>query len=130
MDVINFLEDIWITLRVGRFVFRNEFLILGELLKECAAREIKEETNLDVDSIEFVMCTNDLFEVEKRHYCTIFLRARCLNDEQEPELLEPNKCEGWEWIAIDRLNSLQPLFTPLSNFLRLHSPQIILANSR
>ena len=43
----------------------------GETPEECAAREVKEETNLDIFNISFKAITNDVFVTENKHYITI-----------------------------------------------------------
>ena len=110
---------------VGCYQLPGGHLDYGESWEVCAEREIKEETNLDVKDVTFVTCTNDIFEIEKRHYNTIFMRAYLKDENQEPELLEPNKCEGWSWVSINELKNYSPLFTPLDNFLKLYPCQKI-----
>lgn len=83
------------------------------------------ETNLDICNITLITTTNDIFEKEKRHYATIFFRSNTVSDDQEAVVVEPHKCEGWEWVELDKLTQLEPLFLPLGNFLKLYSPQKI-----
>ncbi|BBG94422.1 nudix hydrolase 1 [Prunus dulcis] len=84
-------------------------LEFGESFEECAAREVKEET-------ELLRVTNNLFveEVKAYHYVGIFTRAVLTDgDHREPQNVEPNMCDGWDWYEWDRLP--QPLFWPLQN---------------
>lgn len=90
----------------------------GESFQECAAREVKEETGLDIDKekIELLRVTNNLFveELKAYHYVGIFTRAVLTDgDHREPQNVEPNMCDGWDWYEWDRLP--QPLFWPLQN---------------
>ncbi|XP_008243402.1 PREDICTED: nudix hydrolase 1-like [Prunus mume] len=93
-------------------------LEFGESFEECAAREVKEETGLDIDKekIELLRVTNNLFveEVKAHHYVGIFMRAVLTDgDHREPQNVEPNMCDGWDWYEWVRLP--QPLFWPLQN---------------
>ncbi|KAG2372777.1 hypothetical protein C9374_013141 [Naegleria lovaniensis] len=110
----------------GCYQLPGGHLDYGESWEECCAREVKEETNLDISDISFITCTNDLFVKEQRHYVTIFLRSFTSSIEQQAELLEPHKCEGWQWIPIEQLKHLDNLFLPLENFLKTNSPSKIL----
>jgi 8-oxo-dGTP diphosphatase len=85
-----------------------------ESLEDCARREVMEETGLSVGKIHFSALTNDIFELEDKHYITIHMVAEYLDG--EPQLLEPDKCERWEWFSWDALPS--PLFTPTQNLLK------------
>ncbi|KAI9371397.1 NUDIX hydrolase domain-like protein [Aspergillus egyptiacus] len=78
-------------------------LDFGESFEECAARELKEETGLDVSNIQFLTATNDVFVREGKHYVTVFVGARVVSG-QEPEILEPNKCAEWRWMSWEELS--------------------------
>ena len=73
-------------------------LDLGENFEESAAREIKEETGLDVHELEVIAVTNNLntYRNEGVHYISIILLAR--NVSGEPQIMEPEKCEEWLWV--------------------------------
>lgn len=83
-------------------------LELGETFEEAAIREIKEETNLELTSVEVISVVNDLvtFREENKHYISVILLARNYNG--SPVNLEPDKCEGLIWA--DPLNLPQPHF--------------------
>lgn len=80
-------------------------------------RELKEETGLDIDKVEFVTVTNNVFlEAPKPcHYVSIFVRACLRHDDQLPQNLEPDKCDGWGWYEWDKLP--KPLFWPLEKMV-------------
>jgi 8-oxo-dGTP diphosphatase len=46
----------------------------GESFAECAVREAREETGLEISGIEVVRVTNDVFD-EGKHYVTIFVKG-------------------------------------------------------
>lgn len=89
----------------------------GESWEECAAREVKEETGLSIHNIKFVFVTNTVMRNEKRpsHYVTIFMRGEQCNVADEPENLEPDKCDGWEWVEWP--NVPEPIFRPLKSLI-------------
>ncbi|KAG8527428.1 uncharacterized protein KY384_007580 [Bacidia gigantensis] len=76
----------------------------GETFEECITREIMEETGLSVKNVRFLTATNDIMPVEAKHYVTIFMvcerEAANGAQEREPEVKEPEKCEGWKWSEV------------------------------
>lgn len=98
----------------GSWCFPGGHLEFGEEFIECAQREVQEETGLQLTNIKPAAFTNDIFTQEGKHYITLFFTAEC--DSGEPQLLEPDKCEGWAWFSWDNLP--QPLFLPIQNLLK------------
>jgi len=88
-------------------------LEFGESLEACAARELEEEAGLKALSFQTGPWTNDIFENGK-HYLTLFVFVH--EFEGEPKLLEPEKCEGWQWFDWDTLPS--PLFPSVSALIQ------------
>jgi len=86
----------------------------NEQIEECAKREVLEETGINIKNIKLVTFTNDIFKEEKKHYVTLFVIADY--DSGEAILLEPEKCEKWEWVEWNNLP--QPLFLPIQNLLK------------
>jgi len=71
----------------------------GEALAETALRELEEETGIRAAAvIEVARQVDDFPEVGKR-YTTHFFAAAGGSD--QPENREPDKCEGWNWFALD-----------------------------
>jgi 8-oxo-dGTP diphosphatase len=113
----------------GKYAFPGGHLEIGESWMECASREIKEETNLDVENITFFNVTNDPnlggspdSPLTNKHYITIFMKS---NISETSEILinnEPNKCEGWEymkWVDIVEISKQNPhlLFEPVIHLI-------------
>lgn len=74
----------------------------GENMLAAAARELKEETGLVAEKITFVSLVNNPRENEgNRHYIQLGFLAEGLAG--EPELCEPDRCEGWRWFDLDKL---------------------------
>ncbi|KXZ56738.1 hypothetical protein GPECTOR_1g665 [Gonium pectorale] len=83
---------------------------MGESFEECAIREVEEETGIQIASKpEFAYAVNSIFDATT-HYVTVFMRAEVPLD-TEAKLMEPDKCEGWQWVEWDALP--EPLFLPL-----------------
>nr|AZL41240.1 nudix hydrolase [Datisca glomerata] len=95
------------------FALPGGHLEFGETFEECAAREVKEETGLDIEKIELLTVTNNLFldQPKPSHYVTVFVRALLSDPQQLPQNLEPTKCDGWDWYEWGKLPN--PLFWPL-----------------
>ncbi len=91
----------------------------GETPEQCAVRELQEETGLKALSLKIGPWTNNIFE-EGKHYLTIFVLVD--EFEGEPQLLEPDKCEGWQWFDWNALPA--PLFPSVRSFVeKMHSPE-------
>ncbi|GAA6027061.1 hypothetical protein JCM8097_006080 [Rhodosporidiobolus ruineniae] len=104
-------------------------LEVGETPEACAVREVAEETGLTIrqEDVRFLTATNDIFEVDNKHYITLFVGC-VVDDDVEPEVLEPEKCERWEWTSWEKLKELAEdpqnnLFLPLRG-LFLQRPEL------
>lgn len=92
-------------------------LEFAEGVEECAKRELLEETGLRPVSYALGSWVENVMENGKKHYITLFVIVNQF--EGEVQLLEPNKCEGWQWFSWNELP--QPLFAPLASFVDLQS---------
>ena len=74
---------------------------IGESWAECALRETKEETNLDVGEAKCLLVTNDLAMGGNpdKHYITIIMHTVMDPTSAVLENCEPQKCAGWEWVS-------------------------------
>ncbi len=84
-------------------------LELGESFEACAIREVGEETGLTITDPRVVAVNNDLLTFAEcgKHYVSVTLLAESVCG--EPQLLEPDKCEGWHWVDPHHLP--EPQFT-------------------
>lgn len=106
---------------VNIFVLRDDELLLGkrknvygegcwglpgghleckEKMEEAAQRELKEETGLEATEFEFLNLVNDIRQDE--HYIQVGFLAKDVSDD-EPRLIEPDRCEEWKWFDLDSL---------------------------
>lgn len=89
-------------------------LEFGEGFEECAAREVWEETGIDLlnvgkgkEGIKFWTATNSV--MEGKHYVTVFMvvdvaelgkgEGKGEDERVKAEVKEPEKCRGWEWVS-------------------------------
>lgn len=97
----------------GTWAFPGGHLEFGESVESCAKRELLEETGISPLSLRQGSWVENVMEEGKKHYITIFVLVdQFIGD---PEVLEPNKCEGWEWFSWDALP--KPLFAPIESLL-------------
>jgi|Deesub1362A_J573_1020465.scaffolds.fasta_scaffold00390_16 8-oxo-dGTP diphosphatase len=84
-------------------------LEFGESFEECAKRETKEETGIEIDNLRFLAVTNDIFEKEGSHYVTIWMSAEYRGGEPK---------RGWYWEDIEDIRR-KNLFLPVKNLFKL-----------
>lgn len=98
----------------GTWCFPGGHLEFGESWETCARREVSEEAGINIKDLKFLTATNDIFEHEEKHYITIVMIAQY--DYGEVKVMEPDKCECWEWSDWNQLPS--PLFIPTLNLVK------------
>ena len=72
---------------------------INEPILDAIKREIKEETGIITDNPEYVGIVRE----NQGDYDFIHFVYILKNVTTTPQLLEPEKCEGWEWFDLDRL---------------------------
>jgi len=95
----------------GSWSLPGGHLEFNEELEDCAKRETLEETGIEIKNIRLGTATNDIFREEGKHYITLFMISEY--DSGEVRVMEPDKCELWDWFEWDNLPS--PLFLPIEN---------------
>ena len=89
-------------------------LEFGEEVEECAKREVLEEAGIEISDLKIKTITNDVYKEENKHYITIHVFANYKSG--EIKILEPDKCEEWEWFSWDEFP--KNLFLPVENLLK------------
>ncbi|GAA5991290.1 hypothetical protein JCM5350_005321 [Sporobolomyces pararoseus] len=111
-------------------------LELGESFEQCVEREVLEETGINLstqleggEGIKFLTCTNDIFENSDggvgKHYVTVFMVCKLKRQGIEPKVMEPDKCQSWQWTSWGTLVEMskdekrkENLFLPLRNLIQ------------
>ena len=71
----------------------------GESFEQGAIREVVEETGIQIQNPKVIAVNQDLNE--HAHFITVGLLSE--NCEEEPKVMEPDKCVEWKWCDIDNL---------------------------
>ncbi|XP_057809952.1 nudix hydrolase 1-like [Salvia miltiorrhiza] len=88
----------------GHFALPGGHLEFGESFEECAYREVKEETGLEISGMEILTITNNvIMEPRAMHLVAVMMRAALAHPNQQPLNVEPLKCDGWDWYDWDHL---------------------------
>jgi 8-oxo-dGTP diphosphatase len=102
----------------GTWSFPGGHQEYGEHPSETAAREVWEETGLKIDlkHMRQLDWTNDHFEDIGQHYITIYYSVDLdgLDYDGKLRVMEPTKCERWEWLE----EPPDKLFLPIRNLLK------------
>ncbi len=67
---------------------------INEPIETAIQREVQEETGLILNNFEYVGVVRE----NQGDYDFIHFIYVVKNVDQEPQLTEPDKCEGWEWL--------------------------------
>jgi len=113
----------------GTWSFPGGHLEDGETVEEAASRELEEETGIHISPNQFSKqaFTDDDFKGETGRYITLYVvtnvpslplpqRGTSVIPPLDPQVMEPDKCERWEWFGPDNLPDA--LFLPVRNLLR------------
>ena len=84
----------------GEYAFPGGHLEYMETFEECAIRETREESGIEIKNIRFLYLTN-LTKYSPKHYVQIGMIADWQSG--EPVVLEKDKTEEWKWFDIDDL---------------------------
>jgi 8-oxo-dGTP diphosphatase len=98
----------------GFWSFPGGHLEFYESAIDCARREVKEETNLDVSFFTKGPYTEDFIE-EDKHYITLYVMAHLLPDSAPLENREPHTHSDWGWFNLNKLPD--PVWRPVEKLL-------------
>ena len=96
----------------GEYAYPGGHLEHLERFEQCATREVREETGLEIGPLRFLRVLNTR-EYAPKHYVDVAFAADWVSG--EPRVLEPDKIENWAWYPLDALPS--PLFRTIPTAL-------------
>lgn len=83
----------------GEYAFPGGHLEFGESIIECAKRETREETGIEIKNIRLLYCAN-LVKYDK-HYAQFGMIADWKSGKAKN--LEEKSCSGWDWYNLKKL---------------------------
>jgi 8-oxo-dGTP diphosphatase len=83
----------------GEWTFPGGHLENFELIEDCVRREAMEECGVKVKNVKF-QCIANIKKYQKHYLMVGFVSDWKAN---EPQLLEPEKFEKWQWFNINKL---------------------------
>ena len=95
----------------GKWAWPGGHLEFEESIADCCRREVMEEAGIEIENIRFLRLMN--LVAYGKHYADIAMISDWKNG--EAKVLEPEKCDGWEWRSLDDLP--EPLFGTLPTAL-------------
>ncbi len=98
---------------IGEYAGPGGHLEYMESFEACAHRETLEETGIEIENIRF-LCLSNIKQYAPKHYVNIGLVADWKSG--EPQTLEPDKCEVWDWYDPNALPD--NLFESTSNYIK------------
>lgn len=116
--IINDSKEILLSLRTwvhapGFWCPPGGHIEYGESFLQTAANEAKEEVNLDVQEVEIIGVTNDVYPAELKHYITVHLKA--VKYSGIPKIMESHKFSDMRWFPLDSLP--ENIFPSVRSFL-------------
>jgi 8-oxo-dGTP diphosphatase len=91
-------------------------LDFGETIDECARREIKEETNIDVKLLKLLFISESVSREYERHLVNLFFLGQALNPDCELTVLRDERVQEARFVPVSQLNNLE-LHPPVATFI-------------
>jgi 8-oxo-dGTP diphosphatase len=91
----------------GKWQFPGGHLEMYESLDACAARETREEVDIEIENISFLDLSNNPWPEHGKHYVTLFMLAQLKSG--VPKGVE-SYCTDWTWFHVNSLPPANELF--------------------
>jgi len=87
----------------GEWSFPGGHLEFGEKIFDCAKREVKEETELEVSEFTLISVADEMryLNSDGRHYLNLGVKG--IYQGGEPKVTEKERCQEWRWFGLDNL---------------------------
>jgi 8-oxo-dGTP diphosphatase len=112
----------------GEWSFPGGHVEFGDTLFETAKREVKEETDLDIDQFELVSVCDEFryIKTDGKHYVNLGVLGHYKGG--EPKNAEPHKCKEIGWFSLDELP--KNLFEPTEISIQNHKDGVVYRPAR
>lgn len=90
----------------------------NETILEGAVREVKEETNLDIENLQIFSVVDDI--QPNKHFVTIQVLAKDYSGVLK--IMEPDKQDQWNWFPFDDLPD--NIYSPSNKFIQAYKETI------
>ena len=74
----------------------------GEKREEAVKREIQEELGVDIEIIRVIHTSDEILSEQKQHWVPTSYLVK-IKDNQEPKIMEPEKCDEIKWFSLNEL---------------------------
>jgi 8-oxo-dGTP diphosphatase len=98
----------------------------GESAQQAARREVSEETGLQLQELQFVGVTSNVFSPQN-HSLSLYFEAECA-DVESLQVAESDKCDAWEWRCWAEIT--ENLYLPLRLFKQTDYQPFLLHQDR
>ncbi len=98
----------------GTYCLPGGWIEKGEDLLSAGAREVSEEVGVDVENLQIIGVTNNIFPQENLHTVSVIMAATIKSG--EPKIMEPDKCAALVWCD-DWDNVPQPALTEYNRYI-------------
>lgn len=95
-----------------------------ESFEACVKREVREETGMEIENVK-LLCVSNLKRYAPKHYVNLGFTADWKSGESQ--VLEPEKCEAWEWFDIQMIP--EPCFSTLPQYIEAYTTGRVLFDS-
>jgi 8-oxo-dGTP diphosphatase len=102
------------------------WIVPGESAQQAARREVSEETGLQLQELQFVGITNNVFS-QHNHSMSLYFEAECA-DVKSLNVAEGDKCDVWEWRGWAEVT--ENLYLPLRLFRQTEYRPFLLGRHR
>jgi 8-oxo-dGTP diphosphatase len=109
--------------RPGLYGLPGGRIEFGEPVLDTAIREVREETGLQVPNLKYQGAVRET--QDERDFIHFVFVGKHITD--QPQLVEPDKCEGWEWHSLENCLTL-PLLPGHKAAIEMHLNHTTLAD--
>lgn len=107
----------------GKWIVPGGHLEWGETFVQCAQREMKEETHLDIEDVEFIQLQESIFSedfIKKKHFVFIDVIAKATTD----DVILNEELEEYGWFSFEEAKKLNT-YSSTKRFIEESEKRII-----